>query len=88
MKIKEGFQLCKVGDSSVVIATGNVSMELSALTTLNETGEYIWNHMISDTDVDTIVEAMLKDYEGLDAETAKADVLEFVQKLKGAGFLA
>lgn len=88
MKIKEGFQLCKVGDSSVVIATGNVAMELSALTTLNETGEYIWNHMEKETDVDTIVAAMMKDYEGLDAATAKADVEEFIEKLKGAGFLA
>ncbi|MGN0636522.1 MAG: PqqD family protein [Acutalibacteraceae bacterium] len=87
MRIKDGYQLCKVGDSSIVLATGNVSMQLSGLTTLNETGEFIWNHLLEETAPDSVVDALTKEY-GIDRATAQADFDEFTQKLKGAGFLA
>lgn len=87
MRIKDGYQLCKVGDSSIVLATGDVSMQLSGLTTLNETGEFIWNHLLEETTPDAVVDAMTKEY-AIDRATAQADFDEFVQKLKGAGFLA
>lgn len=87
MKIKDGYQLCKVGDNSIVLATGNVSMQLSGLTTLNETGEFIWNCLLEDSDPADVVEKMTKEY-NVDRATAQADFDEFVQKLKGAGFLA
>lgn len=87
MKIKDGFQLCKVGDSSIVLATGDVSMQLSGLTTLNETGEFIWNQLLEETQPDAVVDALTKEY-SVDRATAQADFEEFVQKLKGAGFLA
>lgn len=87
MKIKDGYQLCKVGDNSIVLATGNVSMQLSGLTTLNETGEFIWNCLLEDSDPADVVEKMIREYD-VDRATAQADFDEFVQKLKGAGFLA
>ncbi len=86
MKIKDGLLLCKVGDSSVVMATGS-TMHLQGLTTLNETGEFIWSQMQSDTDEDTVVRAVCAEFE-VDEQTAREDVRAFLQMLQKIGFLA
>lgn len=86
MKIKEGFQLCEVGDSCIIIAMGDSAMNMSGLTTLNETGVYLWKRIESGKSEDEILAEMTKDYE-IDMDTAKADFKEFCDKLKGAGFL-
>ena len=85
MKLRDGLMLCKVGDSSVVMATGS-SMHLQGLTTVNGTGEYIWSLLSSDTDADSIVRAVCAEFE-VDEATARADVLAFLHKLQAAGFL-
>ena len=86
MKIKEGLLLCKVGDSSVVMATGS-TMHMSGMTTINETGEFIWDQLLSDTDEDSVVRAMCDEFD-VDEQTARKDVQEFVGMLSKAGFLA
>ncbi len=85
MRIKDGLLLCKVGDSSVVMATGS-SMHLQGLTTLNETGEFIWSQLTTDTDEDTVVRNMCDAFE-VDEQTARADVHAFLQMLQNADFL-
>ena len=86
MRIKDGLMLCKVGDSSIVMSTGS-AMHLRGLTTLNETGEFIWNLLQTDTTEDAIVQAMCAEFE-IDEETARADVHEYIGMLQKAGFLA
>lgn len=86
MRIRDGLLLCKVGDSSVVMATGS-SMHLQGLTTLNETGEFIWSQLESDTDEDTVVRKMCDAFD-VDEQTAREDVRTFLQMLQNAGFLA
>ncbi len=85
MKLKDGLLLCKVGDGSVVMATGSV-MHLKGLTTVNATGEYIWSLLKNDTDEDSIVRAVCDMFE-VDAETARTDVRDFLATLQNAGFL-
>ena len=86
MKIKDGLMLCKVGDSSVVMATGS-TMHLKGLTTVNETGEFIWSLLQSDTDEETIVRSMCDEFD-VDEQTVREDVRSFLQTLKKADFLA
>ena len=86
MKIKDGLILCKVGDSSVVMATGS-TMHMHGLTTVNETGEFIWSQLETDTDEASIVCAMCEAFD-VDEPTAREDVHAFVQMLQKAGFLA
>lgn len=85
MRLKDGLLLCKVGDSSVVMATGS-SMHLNGLTTVNETGEFIWSQLQSDTDEDAIVRAVCEEF-AVDEQTAREDVHAFLQTLQNAGFL-
>lgn len=85
MKLKEGLLLCDVGDGSVVMATGS-TMHLNGLTTVNSTGEFIWSLLQTDTDEDAIVRAVCDEFD-VDEQTARADVREFLNTLKKAGFL-
>ncbi len=86
MKIKDGLLLCEVGDSSVVMATGS-TMHMQGLTTLNETGSFIWSQLSEETDEDTLVHAVCGEFD-VDEATAREDVRAFVQMLQKAGFLA
>ena len=86
MRIKDGLLLCKVGDSSVVMASGS-AMHLDGLTTLNETGEFIWSMLSTDTQENTIVRALCDEFD-VDEATAREDVHAFLAMLQKAGFLA
>ena len=85
MKLREELLLCSVGDSSVVMATG-AKMHLKGLTTVNDTGAFIWSLLKEDTDEDTIVHAVCAEFE-VDETTAREDVQAFLQMLQNAGFL-
>lgn len=85
MKLKDDLMLCKVGDSSIVMSTGS-TMHLQGLTTVNETGEFIWNLLQNDTTEDAIVQALCGEFE-IDAPTARADAHSFIGMLDKAGFL-
>lgn len=86
MRIKDGLLLCKVGDSSVVMATGS-TMHLNGLTTLNETGAFLWSKLSTDTDEDALTAAMCDAFD-VDETTAREDVRAFLSMLQKAGFLA
>lgn len=86
MKLKEGFILSEVGGQTVVIPTGDI-VDLKVVITLNETGKFIWEHLTSETDIDTLVEALLAEYD-VDKETAELHVKAFTKTLSDNGFLA
>ncbi|MBQ7901870.1 MAG: PqqD family protein, partial [Clostridia bacterium] len=56
-------------------------VDFTAMITINETGEFIWQHMLEDTDIDSVVDAMCSEYD-VDRDTAAADVTNFVNILK------
>ncbi len=86
MKIKDGYKLCKVRDSSIVVAVGDAVMDFNGIVTLNETGELIWGMLEKGSADELIIAQMMSKYD-IDEATAKADFDEFVAQLKGAGFV-
>ncbi len=86
MKLKEGFILSEVGGQTVVIPTGEI-VDLKVVITLNDTGKFIWEHLSEETDMDTVVDALLGEYD-VSRETAEAHVRSFVETLEKNGFLA
>ncbi len=81
MKIADGFVLKKVADSYVVVPVGSNVVDFTSMITINETGEFIWQQLLQDTDIDAIVDAMCAEYE-VDRATAENDVAAFVNILK------
>lgn len=86
MKLKEGFILSEVGGQTVVIPTGEI-VDLKVVITLNDTGKFIWEHLSEETDMDTVVAALLGEYD-VSRETAETHVRSFVETLEKNGFLA
>lgn len=86
MKIKNGLILCKVGDSNVILASTDSSMQVEGLTTVNETGSFIWEHMLQDTQPSAVIDAIVQEFD-VDRATAAADFEAFAQTLRSVGFL-
>ena len=86
MKIKDGLMLCQVGDDYVVLANADVQMQIRGLTTINETGAFIWNTLQEDMEESAVVDAMLREFD-VDRATAEQDVAEFCALLKRCDFL-
>ena len=85
MKLKAGFLLREVAGQVVVLPTGG-NLDLDMMITLNETGKFLWERLEKETDVQTLVEALLAEYD-VDRPRAEKSVEAFVEKLKKNGLL-
>ena len=82
MKIKTGFVLEKVGEEYLAVAVGNRAKEFSGFVRLNPSGAYFWK-LLSEGDVtkEELVNAALRDFEGVSAEQLSADVDNLLKAL-------
>ena len=86
-RIKDGFVLREVDGQAVVIATGEASEGFHGMIKLNGTGKRIWQGLAEDRADEDIAADLAKEY-GIDPGQATADVAEFVERVREAGFLA
>lgn len=85
MKLKNGFVLGNIAGENVVLPSGD-DLDLSTMTTLNDTGKFIWEQLEQETTVEKIVDAILGEYD-ISREDAQKHVIAFVEKLRGYDFL-
>lgn len=86
MKIKDGFMLRKVGGVNIVVAVGDASRDFNGIIRLNDVGCFLWQELNKDCSENNLVMKILNTYD-VDEATAKNDVSEFINKLKGADLL-
>lgn len=86
MQIKSGFMLKEVAGTNVVVPVGENSVDFNAMITLNESGAFLWRQLAEDCSLESLVEAMTKEYD-VDAETAKKDINSFLGVIRNAGLL-
>ena len=86
MKIKDGFILRKVADSYIAVATGEESVNFNAMVTTNETGAFLWEKLKNETTEEELLACLLREYD-VDEKTAKADISEFLGKLRDGKLL-
>jgi len=86
LKLKDGFILRQIAGETMVIPSG-AELNLNMMITLNETGCFLWERLQEGTTEDALVAALLEEYD-VDEATARAQVVKFVEKLNGNGFLA
>ena len=85
MKLKDGFVLGNIAGEHVVLPSGD-NLDLSTMTTLNDTGKFIWEQLEKETTVEQIVDAILGEYD-ISREEAYKHVTAFVKKLRSYDFL-
>lgn len=87
MKVKDDYLLRNVAGSHIVVPVGEGCLDFSGVITLNEVGAFLWEKLQADTSAGELLSALLAEYD-VDEATAKADIDEFIAKLKGADLLA
>lgn len=83
MKIKKGFVLRELGDSFIVVPTGDAKLEFNGMISFNGTGAFVWRSIETGLDRDQTVQSLVDTYL-VDGATAAADVDRFYAKLKEA----
>ncbi|MBE6536099.1 MAG: PqqD family protein [Ruminococcaceae bacterium] len=87
MKIKNGFVAREIAGQYVVVALGQASKVFNGIIKLNESAKFIWDMLARGAEKEEIVEALLNEYEGVDAAVVEADVEKFINELEGANIL-
>lgn len=86
MKLKKEFVLRRLADCNVVLYIGEGATNFNEMTTLNETGRFLWEQLQTEKNIDQLVAALREEYE-VDKETAYQHVQAFTNKLKEEGYL-
>ena len=63
MKIKDTFVVRNVAGENLVIPLSGSSLSFNSTVTLNETGRFLWDLLQQETDFDTLVAALLNEYD-------------------------
>ena len=86
MKIKDGFLLREIAGTHVVVPVAERVIEFKGMMILNEHGLFVWNMLQSNHTFDEILASILNEYD-IDADTAKADLDEFLARVRKNGAL-
>ena len=86
MKIKQGFVLRELGESYIVVPTGDAKLQFNGMISFNGTGAFIWRSLEKGLDREETVAALTSTYE-VDEAIAAADVDRFYGKLREAGLV-
>lgn len=81
MKVRSDFVLREVAGTYVVIPTEDATLSFDGMISLNSTGKMLWSILETETDVDALVEALIKAYV-VSKEEALQDVLSFLETLR------
>lgn len=87
MKIKEGYIISTVAGENIVLPSGG-DLDLSVMITLNDTAKFLWEQLQEDKTEEDLLQAVVANYEDVDAEEVKQFISEFVNNLKEHDFLA
>jgi hypothetical protein len=88
MRLREDFQLRKLGDDFIIIDPGQEMVDMSKVFTLNETAAFLWEELLhKEFNESNIVELLIENYE-VDENTAQADALKLISEFKKGGLIS
>jgi hypothetical protein len=88
MKTKKGFELRKVGNEDIIVASGIENIDFSSIISLNSSAALLWREVQDkEFSAETIAEILLNNYD-IDEETANTDAVEVVEQWLAAGIIS
>lgn len=81
MIIKKELLKRDIGGESFLVPLGKTNYESNGLFALTEVGAFIWDILPQADNAEDILRAVLAEYD-VDEDTAKADINDFLNKLK------
>ena len=86
MKLRGEFVVRQVMDNTVAIPVGQMALQFNGMLMLNHVSQVIWSCLEQGADLEQIVTALTEKFE-VAAQEARADVLEFLDKLRSLQLL-
>ncbi|MBQ3053811.1 MAG: PqqD family protein [Clostridia bacterium] len=86
MRVKEGFVLHTVCDENLVVPIGKATEEFHGMIRLNDTGAFLWKLMDSEFSKETLVTALLSEYD-VEQKEAQDTVEAFLNNLIENGII-
>ncbi|WP_347029003.1 PqqD family protein [Intestinibacter bartlettii] len=86
MKIKKKFLLREVMGENILVPVGDSDTTFNGIASLNDMGVFIWQNIESAKDEEDLLQRILDEYE-VDKDVAKADLDEFLGKLKAVDII-
>ena len=86
MRLIEDHILRKVHDNVVLVPLSDSETDFNGMIALNHTGEFVCRMLQEDTDRDSLIESLAKEYE-IEPEQVAADVDAFLSELDSCHML-
>lgn len=86
MKIKEGYILREVAGYSVVVPIGDAAQSFNGMININDSGALLWRELEKGATEESLVQSLVSEY-GIDVSEAKADVADFISKMREADLI-
>ncbi len=81
MKLKYDFHIRQIADEYILIPMGSSALSFSGMVSTNEVGAAICEALKQETTYDAVLERVCQEF-SVDRETAKADLDEFLARLR------
>lgn len=86
MKLKYDLCFQPMGDIIMAVAVGDNSKDSNCMIQLNDVGQFMISQLKEDVTAEDIISSVLEEYD-VDEETARRNVLEFIDELKKENLL-
>ena len=86
MNVKLDFVLREIAGETLLVPAGKTALDLNGMLTLNETGAALWRMLPEAADAEALTQG-LQEFEGAPAEQVRADVEEFLARLRELGIV-
>ena len=87
MKIKEGFELRRIGNESIIVARGIKNINFGSIISMNSSSAWLWEQVAEEEfDEKKLAELLLSKY-SIDTETARQDAKEVAEQWLAAGIV-
>jgi len=88
MKKKSGFEIRKVGEENIIIATGIKNIDFNQIISMNKSAVLLWKE-IEDNEFDSYTLAnILVSHYNIDMETATSDAEDLIHQWLQAGIIS
>ncbi len=85
-KRMDGYLLREIAGDNVLIARGNVALEVNGVYIFNETGALLWNALEQYTTAEALADALASSY-NIDRDQASRDVNMYLEKMRNNNLL-
>lgn len=87
MNVKLDFVLREIAGETLLVPAGKTALDLNGMLTLNETGAALWRMLPEAADAEALTQGLLQEFEGAPTEQVRADVEEFLARLRELGIV-